>query len=143
MSFCTSCFGSAFGTAAVAACFASRFAYANPVGPAVVGGQASFATRGNVLTVTNREYVFATRDEYRSVVDERLSAFLLEPSARNTAPAIAMAALYVQAHHGADAVMLILPADHVVEPPAAFAAALAAESRSWEAVVKASGARID
>ena len=27
--------------------------------------------------------------------------------------------------------------------PAAFAAALAAESRSWEAVVKASGARID
>ena len=38
---------------AVAACFAGRVAYANPVGPVVVNGQAAFATRGNVLTVTN------------------------------------------------------------------------------------------
>jgi len=78
-----------------------------------------------VLTVTNREYVFATRDEYRSVAAEGQNVFLLEPSARNTAPAIALAALFVEAHHGADAVMLILPADHVVEPPAAFATAVA------------------
>ena len=38
-----------------------------------------------VLTVTNREYVFATRDEYRSVAAEGQNVFLLEPSARNTA----------------------------------------------------------
>jgi fibronectin-binding autotransporter adhesin len=39
--------------AVAAACSAGQFAYANPVGPAVVGGHATFATRGNLLTVTN------------------------------------------------------------------------------------------
>lgn len=93
---------------------------------------AAVAPASPVLTVTNREYVFATRDEYRAVAAEGQNVFLLEPSARNTAPAIAMAALYVEAHHGADAVMLILPADHVVEPPAAFAAAVEAARRLAE-----------
>ncbi len=37
---------------------------------------------------------------------------LSEPSARNTAAAVAYAALYVRAHFGEDAVMWILPADH-------------------------------
>ena len=79
-----------------------------------------------VLTVTNREYVHATRDEYRSIAPDGRNVFLLEPAARNTAPAIALAALHVQARHGAGAVMLMLPADHVVGPPAAFGAAVAA-----------------
>lgn len=87
------------------------------------------APQSPVLTVTNREYVYATRDEFRAVAAEERNVFLLEPSARNTAPAIAMAALYVQAAHGADAVMLILPADHVVEPLAAFSAAVASAQR--------------
>jgi mannose-1-phosphate guanylyltransferase len=86
-----------------------------------------------VLTVTNREYVFATRDEYRSVHAAGEKIFVLEPSARNTAPAIALAALCIEACYGADAVMLILPADHVVEPPAAFCAAVAAAQRLAEA----------
>lgn len=38
---------------AVAACFAGNTALANPTGPAVTQGQASFATQGNTLTVTN------------------------------------------------------------------------------------------
>lgn len=38
---------------AVAACFAGNFALANPTGPAVAQGQATFATQGNTLTVTN------------------------------------------------------------------------------------------
>ncbi len=38
---------------AVASCFAGELAYANPAGPAVARGQASFATQGNTLTVTN------------------------------------------------------------------------------------------
>jgi filamentous hemagglutinin family protein len=38
---------------AVAACFATQFAFANPVGPTVVNGQAVITTRGNQLTVTN------------------------------------------------------------------------------------------
>ena len=94
---------------------------------------AAVAPASPVVTVTNREYVIATRDEYRSVRAEGESVFLLEPSARNTAPAIALAALYTQAAHGADAVMLILPADHVVTPPAAFCAAVGVAQRLAEA----------
>ena len=78
-----------------------------------------------VITVTNHEYVFATRDEYRSVAGAPAPVFLLEPCARNTAPAIALAALYATTRWGPDAVMLILPADHVVDPLPAFQAAVA------------------
>ena len=38
---------------AVAACFAGRFAYANPVGPTVVSGQATISSRGSLLSVIN------------------------------------------------------------------------------------------
>ncbi|MBI2312471.1 MAG: filamentous hemagglutinin N-terminal domain-containing protein [Betaproteobacteria bacterium] len=38
---------------AIASCFVSAGAYANPTGPAVVAGQASFATQGNLLSITN------------------------------------------------------------------------------------------
>src|SRR5476651_2418619 len=61
---------------------------------------------GTVVTVTNHEYVFATRDEYRSVQGALDSVFLLEPCARNTAPAIALAALYALTCWGPDVVML-------------------------------------
>ena len=84
---------------------------------------------GTVVTVTNHEYVHATRDEYRSVCDEREVVLLLEPGARNTAPAIALAALYVSTRWGLDAVMLVLPADHVVEPQSEFQAAVTVAQR--------------
>src|SRR5690349_11822912 len=38
---------------AVAACFAVNVAYANPVGPVVVSGQAGFSSQGKLLSVTN------------------------------------------------------------------------------------------
>ena len=37
----------------VAACSIAQLAYANPVGPTVVNGSASFSTQGNLLSVTN------------------------------------------------------------------------------------------
>ena len=89
----------------------------------------ALANAGMIVTVTNQEYVFATRDEYRSVRPDLSSVFLLEPSARNTAPAIALAAHCVAARWGADAIMLILPADHVIDPPAAFQAAVTTAER--------------
>ncbi|MGH1399085.1 MAG: mannose-1-phosphate guanylyltransferase [Alphaproteobacteria bacterium] len=49
---------------------------------------------------------------------------LFEPVGRNTAAAIALAALRVAALHGGDAVMLICPSDHVFAAPAVFSAAL-------------------
>jgi mannose-1-phosphate guanylyltransferase/mannose-6-phosphate isomerase len=52
-------------------------------------------------------------------------AVLLEPAGRNTAPAIAIAALLARgAAPEADPLLLVLPADHVIAEPAAFAAAV-------------------
>ena len=69
-----------------------------------------------IITVTNREHYFLTKDEYREEhgrADEQL--FLLEPCGRNTAPAVAMAAFHAVAACGDDTQLLILPADHLIE----------------------------
>jgi len=77
-----------------------------------------------VLTVTSRDYYFYTRDLYAGVAAEGADfPFLLEPMGRNTAPAIALAALCVQHRHGADAVMLVMPADHLIADEDSFEAA--------------------
>ena len=82
-----------------------------------------------ILTVTNRELFFKTEDEYREVAGgahhDLANSFILEPFGRNTAPAIAAAALHVAATHGFDALMLVLAADHLIADQTAFAAAVA------------------
>jgi mannose-1-phosphate guanylyltransferase/mannose-6-phosphate isomerase len=82
-----------------------------------------------MLTVTNRELFFKTEDEYRevsgSVPTALTSSFVLEPFGRNTAPAIAAAALYVADKHGSDALMLVLAADHLIADQAGFERAVA------------------
>ncbi|MCH8228358.1 MAG: mannose-1-phosphate guanylyltransferase/mannose-6-phosphate isomerase, partial [Proteobacteria bacterium] len=56
----------------------------------------AIAGEGPVLTVTSRDYYFYTRDLYNGIVgEEHPHPFLLEPMGRNTAPAIAMAAIYL------------------------------------------------
>lgn len=78
---------------------------------------ARLADPGEILTVTNREYFFLSRDEYllaRPGAGHR-PGFILEPFGRNTAPAIALAALQVLEQHGEDALMLVMAADHLIE----------------------------
>ena len=76
-----------------------------------------------ILTTTNREYYFQTRDEYFNAdtpnVDIKTS-YILEPEGRNTAPAIAMAARYILQNWGNEAVMLVLAADHIIENQVSF-----------------------
>jgi mannose-1-phosphate guanylyltransferase/mannose-6-phosphate isomerase len=71
-----------------------------------------------------------TGDPFRFIVMEQLSAaeiapeaVLIEPAPRNTAPAILAAALKLQAQ-GQDALMLVLPSDHVIPDAPAFRAAV-------------------
>lgn len=82
-----------------------------------------------VLTVTNRELFFKTEDEYREVAGTAhkglANSFILEPFGRNTAPAIAAAALQVAAMHGEEALMLVLAADHLIVDQPAFGSAVA------------------
>ena len=50
---------------------------------------------------------------------------MLEPAGRNTAPAVALAALQVARSHGRDALLLVLPADHLIRDQAPSRAAVA------------------
>ncbi|MFD3301586.1 mannose-1-phosphate guanylyltransferase/mannose-6-phosphate isomerase [Aquipseudomonas alcaligenes] len=68
--------------------------------------------------------------EHRFIVNEQLAkigvtaqGMLLEPFGRNTAPAVAMAALQLLAD-GRDELMLVLPADHVIDDELALRKAL-------------------
>jgi mannose-1-phosphate guanylyltransferase len=79
-----------------------------------------------VLTVTNRELLFKTEDEYRTVDTAGHSlGYILEPFGRNTAAAVALAALQLKEAHGSEAHMLVLAADHLIQDETAFAAAVA------------------
>lgn len=86
---------------------------------------ASLPGVAEVITVTNRDLLFQTQDQYRVVNDANLAlGFLLEPMGRNTAAAIAAAAIHAQAAHGVDAVLLVLAADHLIADQTAFARAV-------------------
>ena len=78
-----------------------------------------------VLTVTNRELFFKTEDDYREVNNSDIAtSFILEPFAKNTAAAIASAALDVSARYGLDTLILVLTADQLIVDQAAFSAAV-------------------
>ena len=83
------------------------------------------ADGGSVLTVTSRDYFFYTRDLYDDLAgDEHDHPFLLEPVGRNTAPAIALAAHFLADRLGPEALMLVLPADHLIREQERFEAAV-------------------
>lgn len=78
-----------------------------------------------VITVTSRDYYFYTRDLYAgmnsSISNEQ---FLLEPMGRNTAPAIALAAMSVRDNAGENTSLLVMPADHLIADLASFRASV-------------------
>ena len=80
----------------------------------------------SILTITNRDYFFITRDAYAAVAPAAGIAldYLLEPAGRNTAPAIAAGALRIREQFGDNATMLVLPSDHLIGDITAFAKAV-------------------
>lgn len=73
--------------------------------------------------------IVVANNDHRFLVAEQLQAceldtgsIILEPAARNTAPAIALAAIALGAEE--DTIMLVLPADHIVDDQEAFYAAI-------------------
>jgi len=70
------------------------------------------------LVVCGNEHRFMVAEQLRDVGITPLG-IMLEPAGRNTAPAVAAAAQYLKAHDP-DAIMLVLPADHVIEKNEAF-----------------------
>jgi mannose-1-phosphate guanylyltransferase/mannose-6-phosphate isomerase len=75
---------------------------------------------GPAIVVCNAEHRFMIAEQLRGEAAQR-PTIILEPAGRNTAPAIALAALQAQAQHP-EALLLVLPADHHVTDPGAFRA---------------------
>ncbi|HEL4111106.1 TPA: mannose-1-phosphate guanylyltransferase/mannose-6-phosphate isomerase [Stenotrophomonas maltophilia] len=91
---------------------------------------APIATRGP-LVIANEEHRFVAAEQLQQVGAEP-AAIILEPIGRNTAPAIAVAALEAT-RDGADALLLVLPSDHVITNEAAFRAVVQAAAGAAEA----------
>jgi mannose-1-phosphate guanylyltransferase/mannose-1-phosphate guanylyltransferase/mannose-6-phosphate isomerase len=80
-----------------------------------VGG---LAAAGAPLMVANAEHRFMIAEQMRTI-GVTPAAIVLEPVGRNTAPAIAVAASMLAASDP-EALMLVLPADHLIRDTAAF-----------------------
>jgi mannose-1-phosphate guanylyltransferase len=83
------------------------------------------------LLICNEDHRFIVAEQLRQIGVEP-AGILLEPLGRNTAPAVAIAALQATAS-GADPLLLILAADHVINQPERFRATVAAGIPAAEA----------
>lgn len=90
-----------------------------------LSGKKNVADR--ILVVCNEAHRFLVAEQLRAIGKE--ATIVLEPEGRNTAPAVALAAL-LTLRDGADGseptLLLVMPADHVIADPGAFIAAVEA-----------------
>lgn len=104
----------------------SREAYPKQFLPLVGDDTMVQATWKRVAAIAGKAPIVVANQEHRFMAAEQLreanvvpQALILEPVGRNTAPAIAIAALQALAS-GEDALLLVLPSDHVVRNEKAF-----------------------
>jgi mannose-1-phosphate guanylyltransferase/mannose-6-phosphate isomerase len=90
---------------------------------------------GRPVVVCNEEYRFITAEQLRQA-GTPAECVVLEPVGRNTAPALALAALLALVE-GGDPILLVMPADHLIGDTAAFREAIVrgAEAAADGAVV--------
>ena len=81
------------------------------------------------VTICNEQHRFFVAEQLREI--NKLGSIILEPVGRNTAPAIALAAL--ASKEGEDPLLLVLPADHVIQDAEAFAQTVTAATPLAEA----------
>ena len=72
---------------------------------------------GDPLLVCNEEHRFVVAEQVRLL--NKRGKIILEPFGRNTAPALTLAALFAS-QGGADPVLVVMPADHVILDAVAF-----------------------
>lgn len=111
----------------------SREAYPKQFLPLVGEDTMLQATWQRVAALSGAAPIVVANEEHRFLVAEQLrlvgvqhAAILLEPVGRNTAPAIAAAALQALQTPGDDPLLLVLPSDHVVADAEGFRAAVRA-----------------
>lgn len=70
----------------------------------------------DVFVVTNQTYFNIVKEQLPLIPKENI---LAEPAAKNTAPAIGLAAAVIQKKYG-DSIMIVLPSDHLIKQPLLF-----------------------
>jgi mannose-1-phosphate guanylyltransferase/mannose-6-phosphate isomerase len=75
------------------------------------------------LIVSNEAHRFSVAEQMNGI--EMRASIILEPEGRNTAPAVALAAIEATGHDE-NAILLVMPADHVIRDVDAFQVAVAA-----------------
>ncbi len=75
------------------------------------------------VIITNEDFRFLVAEQAREL-GIKLSGVLLEPMARNTAPAVAAAAAFVMRQFGDDAVLQVLASDHEIVADQSYAEAI-------------------
>ena len=83
---------------------------------------------GPPILVCSEEHRFLAAEQLREL-SIRPQCILLEPAARNTAPALAAAAMAIQ-HMAPGSLMLVLPADHLINDPIAFSEAVSEAAKA-------------
>ena len=95
------------------------------------------STVERILPLVKAEDIYiATNRDYRGLILEQLPEIpeeniLCEPMARNTAPCIGWGAAVVRKKYG-DAMMIVLPSDHLIQQPALFRGVLKSALRTAE-----------
>ncbi len=77
---------------------------------------------GAPIVVSNNDHRFMVAEQLNQVLDNKPD-IILEPVGKNTAPAIALAA-FAALERSSDAILVVLPADHLIPDQKAFHAAL-------------------
>jgi mannose-1-phosphate guanylyltransferase/mannose-6-phosphate isomerase len=77
---------------------------------------------GDAVYVCNEEHRFLLAEQVTQI-GKTPAAIILEPEGRNTAPALTLAALYL-VKQDPDAMMVVMPADHVMTEPQQFITAV-------------------
>ncbi len=82
------------------------------------------ANMASPIVVCNNEHRFLAAEQLRAI-DAQPLELILEPCGRNTAPAVAVAALTAQSKNP-EAILLVLPADHLIQDVSGFHRAIQA-----------------
>lgn len=80
----------------------------------------------DISVVASESHQFMVKDELAGKIAN--AAVLLEPCGRNTAPAIALAAMEAQAN-SADPILIVMPSDHLIKDEMAFIDAIEASKQ--------------
>jgi mannose-1-phosphate guanylyltransferase (GDP) (EC 2.7.7.22) len=87
----------------------------NPISPSMASHDVSYKS---TLVIGNNRHRFLIAEQLQEINVK--ADILLEPVARNTAPAIAIAAWKLQKQGRQDAIMVVMPSDHLIDDTDSF-----------------------